>query len=467
MKREDLLKMLDLSGQEAAPEGATELAITPVDTPPVQPPKTANPTALELDEWGLRRGREVLAASERLQQTGLDEHAVADFHGAAFEPDPQLKEGCIDPRRHEFLEQLLQTPDYHALHASTMLNPAASAIAATSFAEQFAALESEEEAGTEKEDMAAQDATSREMATLRAVGRAVCKASEEVEECAEAAGALGLGPGSPGANDPRAIAALYRRVRQNPTLRRICELAGRYRRVAQSRQRRKATHGLDDVVGVGLAGDVGRLLPHELAKLADDDLADDTLRRLVERQLMCREYQSLEPTARGPILVSVDESGSMLGNKVHTAKALALALAWMARRQQRWCGLVAYSGNSGQRLLSLPPGRWDETKVMDWLEQFIGRGSSLDVPVREMPHYYQQLGAPVGNTDVIFLTDALCYIPAEIQEQFKAWKQQVRARLITLVIQSSPGDLVGISDELHVVQSLAVSESAVERVLSL
>src|SRR6185436_19324070 len=100
----------------------------------------------------------------------------------------------------------------------------------------------------------------------RAVGRALTRAKEEVEEMREAAGALGLGPGSPGSNDPRAIAALYRRVRSNPVLKRICELAGRYRRVAQSKQRQKLTHGMDDMVGVTLGGELSRLLPVELAK---------------------------------------------------------------------------------------------------------------------------------------------------------------------------------------------------------
>src|SRR5205085_5851847 len=101
----------------------------------------------------------------------------------------------------------------------------------------------------------------REMATMRAVSRALTRAGDEVEEMREATAALGMGPGSPGSNDPRAIAALYRRVRSNPTLRRICELAGRYRRLAQSKQRRKAAHGMDDMVGVTLDGDVGKLLP--------------------------------------------------------------------------------------------------------------------------------------------------------------------------------------------------------------
>jgi uncharacterized protein with von Willebrand factor type A (vWA) domain len=181
---------------------------------------------------------------------------------------------------------------------------------------------------------------------LRAVGRALAKATEEVGEMSEAAAALGLGPGSPGSNDPLAIAELFRRVRGNPALRRICELAGRYRRMAQSRQRQKVTHGVDDMVGVVLDGDVGRLLPHELARLAIPELELDTLRRIVERQAMCRQYQGVEPVAKGPVIVAVDESGSMEGSKVETAKALALALAWVARHQRRWIALCAYSGDS-------------------------------------------------------------------------------------------------------------------------
>jgi uncharacterized protein with von Willebrand factor type A (vWA) domain len=462
--RDDLLKMLDLSGKEAAEqELATELAITSTTGPP-QPRPATSPTALKLDHWGLRRGSEILADSERLQQTGLDENAIADMHGAAFEPDPQLQEDCADPRRREFLAQLLQTPDYHALHQSTMLNAAASAIAATSFAEQFAALKKEE--GKDASMGKGKEALDREMATLRAVGRAVSEASKEVQECKEAAAAMGMGPGAPGSNDPKTIAAIYRRVRNNPTLRRICELAGRYRRVAQSKQRQKATHGMDDMVGVVLDGDLGKLLPHELAKLALPEFEDDTLRRLVERQVQCREYRSTEPVAKGPILPCVDESSSMSGEKANMAKAIALTLAWIARMQKRWCGLCAYSGDSGERLLALPPGRWDEAAVMDWLEKFIGYGSTLDIPIRELPDYYRRLGAPAGKTDVILITDAICRIPPELQSRFLAWKQSVQARVIALIIESKPGDLAAISDEVHLVGSLAVSEAGVELVLS-
>jgi len=473
MSNDDLLKMLDLEAKEA-PGANDTLPITAAGEKKIAP---TNPTALHLDHWGLRRGEDVLKESERLQDClaglgdeGRQAHAVADFHGAAFEVDPQLNEGCTDSVRWEFVKQLMETPEYHELRASTVLNDTASEIATTAFAGQYAELRKERDKDEKKErgkEGGSDHDFEAEISVLKHVSRALTEASKEVEEAREAAAAMGMGPGAPGSNDPKAIAALYKRVRSDPTLRRICELAGRYRRVAQSKQRRKATHGLDDVVGVVMDADLGRLLPQELAKLAIPEFEDDTLRRLVERQAMCREYQATEPVAKGPILVSVDESGSMAGEKGHTAKALALALAWIASQQKRWCGLVAYSGDSGERLVALPPGRWNEVAVMDWLGKFIGRGSNLDVPVRELPGYYKVLGAPVGKTDVILVTDAICHIPAKLQEEFCAWKKQVQARVISLIIQSTPGDLSAISDEVHMVPSLAVTEAAVERVLSI
>jgi uncharacterized protein with von Willebrand factor type A (vWA) domain len=276
-----------------------------------------------------------------------------------------------------------------------------------------------------------------------------------------------MGPGEPGSNDPRAIAELFKRVRNDPTLRMICELAGRFRRVAASKQRQKVSHGLDEVVGVEPGGDVGRLLPSELAKLALPELELDTLRRIAERQTLCREHHAVEPVGKGPIICVVDESGSMAGVKAHTAKALALALAWVARRQRRWAGLVAFSGDSGERLLALPPRRWDESAVCDWLSAFIGRGSDLDVPVNEMPRMYKEIGAPAGVTDVVFLTDAQARIPADARDRFLAWKHAVRARVITLVIDNPPGDLAAVSDECHLVRALDPGDDAVGRVLSI
>ena len=466
MDPNELLKLLDLKAKPP-PAGASATA-APTTTSDAM--SASSPTALEVDAWGLRRGRDLVAESERLQKSGTDAFAAADVFSAAFEPQPKLVDACADPRRHQFLAQLLDTPEYHALHAATRLDDTAAAIAAGHFAEQFARLKTEdgkESTGGPAPPVGGEGDLEREMTALRAVGKAVVEASKEVTELREASAAMGLGPGEPGGNDPRAIAELYRRVRNDAGLRKISELAGRFRRVAQSKQRQKVSHGLDDVVGVEPGGDVGRLLPSELVRLAVPELELDTLRRIVERQAMCREHHAVEPVGKGPILISVDESGSMEGAKAHTAKALALALACVARQQRRWCGLIAYSGKSGERLLALPPGRWDEVALCDWLTAFIGHGSDLDVPIEELPRMYTEIGAPPGVTYLVMITDARCRIPLELKNHFLEWRQAVRVRAVALVIGSPPGDLEGVCDEVHRVNAIDPTGDAVGRVLSL
>lgn len=462
MDPNDLLSALDLDGD---PPEAVESTNVLVNSHPGRVPEVS-PTALAVDAWGRRRGRELVAESERLKEAGTDEYAAADFFGAAFDPDPVLVEVCADPKRHHFIMHLLDTPAFRGLHAATRLDDTAAGIAAAHFAEQFAALPERETSPAAGGAGPEADALSAEVAALKAVGRAVEAAEVEVSVYREAAAAVGLGPGEPGSNDPQAVAAVFRRVRADPTLKAICERAGRFRRVAQSRQRQKAWHGLDDVVGVEPGGDVGRLLPDELVRLADPEQELDALRRVAERQAACREHHAVEPVGQGPVVVCLDESGSMGGEKIHTAKALALALAWVARRQRRWCALVAYSGDTGERLLPLPPGRWDEGRLLDWLAAFLGRGSDLDVPVRELPRLYRELNAPPGITDVVFVTDAVCRLPAGVRDAFLAWKRQARARLITLVLNTAAGDLAAISDEVHLVTTLDPDADAVGRVLS-
>ena len=465
MDPNELLKLLDLKAKPPPADATAGPAASP-DSPAA----SKSPTALEVDAWGLRRGRDLLAESERLRKSCTDEFAAADFFTAGFEPEPKLTAGCVDSRRHQFLRQLLDTPEYHALHADTRLDDTAAAIAAGHFAEQFAKLKKEEtEASTgasaPKVDGGEGDLAG-EMAALRAVGKAVTEARKAVDELRDAASAMGLGAGEPGSNDPRAVAEIYKRVRNDPGLRRISELAGRFRRVAASKQRQKVTHGLDDVVGVEPGGDVGRLLPSELARLAVPELELDTLRRIVERQALCREHHAVEPVGKGHLCV-VDESGSMEGSKAHTAKALALALAWVARQQRRWAGLIAYSGGSGERLLALPPGRWNETALCDWLSAFIGGGSDLDVPINELPRMYKEIGAPPGETDLVMITDARCRIPTELQKWFLNWRTSVRVRAVALVIGNPPGDLEGVCDECHRVSAIDPAGDAVGRVLSL
>src|SRR4051794_11666631 len=99
-----MLRMLDLDG--VGPDPPPAEAGTATD--PLAPAPAAgqtNENALELDEWGLRRGRDLLEEHSSLEHRGLTGPDLADFHAAAFDLDPRLMPGCADGLKHRFLAQ--------------------------------------------------------------------------------------------------------------------------------------------------------------------------------------------------------------------------------------------------------------------------------------------------------------------------------------------------------------------------
>lgn len=414
-------------------------------------------TALVVDEWSRLRGA-ALSQEQRFVATGLDVSAACDFHTLCFEPQPQLVDkACVDQQRFEFIRELLTNTNYHQLHQQTQLFPLGAELAAIHYAEAFAALEKSGKAG---------DDISRVVEAQRATQQAV----KSVTEVADVGQTFGLDGGGGGTSDTQKITALYQRVRRSPQLQKVVELAGRYRLLARSQQMRK-TPSTEDLQGIVQDGDVARLLPHELAALCDDDedgLSLEAMRRLVERQSLCRDYTATEPIGKGPVVFVVDESGSMLGNPSDNAKALALAMAWVARRQKRWCSLVAFSDERhGHRVLSLPYGGWHEDAVIHWLTEFLGGGTLL--PLAVLPEILKETGAPTGSTDVVFVTDGICAVADEVIQKFLDWKKKSGTKVYSLVINSpAVRDAIGlVSDVAYSVPVLDAQQSAVEKILSL
>jgi uncharacterized protein with von Willebrand factor type A (vWA) domain len=450
-------------------EGMTSEQMRPA-TPPSK-------YAVRVDRWTRRRGEELYEASPVLrgQLGAMDDGpvAAADLFAMGFEPAPDLVEACTDMVRLEYLRTLAADAEYQALHQTIQGDVIACEVAAIHFAAGLAAAKKshpEPPSGETPRQKALREA--REGIAMRAAAaKAVAAAREEVNELSDLREACGIGKGQEASatKDLQRVRELFSRLRSSPKLWRILELAGRFRRAAKAKQARKPRHGVDEVVGVTLGDDLARVLPHELAALDDPDLEMEALLRLAERRLGQWEVTAPMPEARGPIVVSVDESGSMDGPKGESAKALALAMAWIARSQKRYCGLVSYSGGKGYRMHAIPPGGGDPLGLMEWAVGWLGGGTAVDVPLTEMPEIHQALQAPEGKTDVLFLTDSICSVSASAEQAFNAWKARTKARLITLVIGNpgGGGSLARVSDELHQVPCLEAGGEAVGRALSI
>lgn len=469
MHADDLRKLLDLDGAAERSAGLIRSATA----------RATSPHAIRGDDWTARKGRDLHATDA----SGVDAAAIADLYAASFLPNPELDETCGDPARVDFVRGLLESPEFQQSHADTRHDDYRSELAARTFAAELARyLADREQRERDRKPNRPSDSplkSRRESSTpdpgaesrraARAAREAAQKANEEQEELSGAMAAAGLGPGEPGSNDPARIAELHRRIRGDATLAEIMRRAGAFRRVAQSVRRRRTTHGADEVTGITIGSEIARLVPSELASLAIEGLDLDTLRRLSEGQALVREMRSSEPTGRGPVVFVVDESGSMQGDKINTAKALGLALAYVARQQRRWCALVAYTGADpsrwpsripGHRALVLKPGEWDELALCDWLAGCFGGGASRDVPATAelFRPILAEIGAPKGKSDWFFLTDALAHFDERETDGFNSLKREHRARLTTFLIDSPhAGDLGRISDETHCVPAFALT----------
>lgn len=116
----------------------------------------------------------------------------------------------------------------------------------------------------------------------------------------------------------------------------------------------KAVAELD---GVCLGNTIQQALPSELVYLSERDTEDVFFHRFATGQLQelaakppsvsvekTEQKKSEKPRLiKGPIIVSVDTSGSMSGRPMNVANSLLLQLLQMARHQRRACFLITYS----------------------------------------------------------------------------------------------------------------------------
>lgn len=517
-RREDLLDTLGLGDHDATT--GTDDALAHLKAEAGQNLRPASPTAILADEWGQRRGQQLAdevqadrteykakkdaKAAKKAAKAGtvIDPNAavepdknlptaneLTDFHALAFEPTISLAERCTVPERLEYVKQLVESPDVAEVRHSTVGNTVTSEIAARTFADRWVVMATENncrnpEGGpktrpspgpgsgrpTSKKDVASA------VDMMKAVAGAAKAAKEEANGYNDACDALGCGGGGAGEGgkiDPASAVAAYKRVRNSKTLRKIAEAAGRFRRMAAAKQRMKTSHGIDETIGVTIGSDISRLTTVELSRLADPVLSDDVMYRIAEGKAQLLERRGHVPAGKGPVVVVVDESGSMGGEKVQNAKALALALAWVARKQKRWTALVGFSGGTQGNILMLPPGRWNEQALCDWLEHFYGGGTDADVPMKEIPEEmwprFIAAGAQRGKTDMVIITDGEIDIPDEIEAGFKAWRLKEQVKVFALMLESQPGQLDRCVDEIHRLKNsdLRPEGEAVGNVLSI
>ena len=429
------------------------------------PPPPPSPTALVHDHWSMRRGKEWLRDKGVKAVFKDDEkklnNMAADFLDMTWNPSPELVSRCEDERFHKYMKTIMESHEYRSIHADTMLDEMASEIAATSFAQQWYVLKATEQP---KDELDAE-------AQMHGAAKNACQnASGGVQELKDTRDALGIGNEANAftPTDIQRIRSLFGKIKNNEHIREAMKLAGKYKRLAQSLQASKSVHGLDEVVGVELGNDISLITTGELVYLCDEDLEMDFTRRLVEGELEIEELMATEKEAKGPIVVVIDESGSMGGEPINNAKAMAMAMLWIAQHQKRPAAIVSFADGDSHRKLVINPEKPEPEKLIEWLGGFLNGGTDPYIPFEWVPQNWETtLQAPKGKADMILITDAAIHIPESTVESFKKWKEESMVKLYSIVISSEAGSVEPLSDRTWVVNNLNIDTAGIGDCLSI
>jgi uncharacterized protein with von Willebrand factor type A (vWA) domain len=176
-----------------------------------------------------------------------------------------------------------------------------------------------------------------------------------------------------------------------------------------------------EVYDIGLGDELSRLLPGELVALRAAPRKKDFLRRLLDRRLLTYEIAGRD--RGGSMVVLVDVSHSMTGEKELVSKALAIALAEVAAGRGQPVSAILF----GHR--AAPPWRVDfrcrrpqKRQIADLAGTFFGGGTDFERPVSTALELVAARREDGGQ--IVLISDGLC----EVGERWVSGVVAVKAR---------------------------------------
>jgi len=201
----------------------------------------------------------------------------------------------------------------------------------------------------------------------------------------------------------------------------------------------------EEIIGLRLGKDLEHALPSELALMADPDSAILFDLKYLESKLVCFELQGTtfqdesveieaetaeqQEEAKGPMILCIDTSGSMMGEPEYMAKAMALYLGTKAKAEDRPCYIINFS----QQIESFEiTGNKGISALVAFLQRSFHGGTDAAPALAHALDMLEQ--EQYTKADVLMVSDFIMgTLPADLLKAIEHQKQQ-GTRFNSLVI---------------------------------
>ena len=420
-------------------------------------------------------GLQKLEESGATQNTAFP-HLMEDVYGSLYKYDPQIKEEVepgFTPNK-KIMEQLMQMREYNELREFTCLQEFESATGVQAFSEQLIQnlpeeikdrmdqlakaqeaynnlLESENPspkliAGTKQTLQEYSQATDelmdkKEFEMHKIVREAIQKGAEEAKDVSQFLNTFGSEPGQLCQLPMDEKIKIAQNIKDNPKLKRIAEIAGRFQRLALHYQSIKTKHGMDEIVDITCGNDLNRIVPTELVLMDDPDLDILFYQKYSERKLLQLEMEGKEPKAKGPIIICIDNSGSMAGEREVWSKGFALGLLTIAKKQKREFVIIHF-GNKDEIKEYQFTKKKEPMKLFEALSFFFGGGTDFERPLLRAMIWIAGVGQEsFKESDIVFVTDGECVVSEKFVTVYETAKKTHGFRTFGILIQTAYKEL--------------------------
>lgn len=214
----------------------------------------------------------------------------------------------------------------------------------------------------------------------------------------------------------------------NPKVKKVAEWAGRFKAIARKKQKSKH-HKSIEKSGVTLGNQIERLLPIELGSYSNPDTRLDFLRRFAEGQTMMYAQQGKEALGKGPIVLCLDQSGSM-SNLDSQSKGFALALMSIARKQKRDFALIPFSSRAKKYIYKR--GKITPFDMVEMATNFLGGGTEFKYALSLALETIES--SRFKHADIVFVTDGEDDLSDKFIEDFNKRKKEKKFNVLSVVL---------------------------------
>ena len=254
---------------------------------------------------------------------------------------------------------------------------------------------------------------------------------DTAEELSEYGGGYSVGNGGNRLLDLMMDEEFISSITRQHNLAKIVKIAGRMKLIFNQA---KSTLPVKSTVPVGVTvgDDLPRVLPYEIAFLANEVLAPLFWRKFADKDLMQYSLKNRDNIGQGPFVCCVDVSGSMMGAPLEHALGLFVALAELAVKENRQVVLMPFADRAHSGVyVKNAKGLADlllkvSSRRHGWN---VGGGTAFEPPLTQSADIIEQ-EPDLVNADVLFISDGVAGVNPSWCDNYMKRKAQAGFRLV-------------------------------------